>query len=488
MKKIILNTCISISFFVFSLSVNAEQKMELNIYQVMQRVLDRYPLLKTAELEVAQAAELKKQVESSLGWQLNSSAGVTHDLTGFGTPSDRMDINTAVGRQLESGSTISLSGGYRYEDSSLSVSPVLPNPAHTTRLDLSYRLPLSQGEGNPLYSEGLITAESSHKLAKAKQLSTRISLAEQVKNIFYASAVTRARMDNAKQAVKRAKKLELYIDKNVRLGLSEKKDKLQVVAQYNSKLSDLSAIRIQWEQQQNSLNRLMLEGIGVNIYPSLISHESYNNYNLQDLIEITKSYHPAIKTSQEQLLIAESKINSANDKKKDNLDLVMSVGSRTSDGTSTSGIVSEKDWAGSISLEYKHLFDDAGVTSKYKQAQIDKNIALENIVKVNDDIRYTTSGLVAEIKAAKLAVKTASKKLQSELLKLKEAEHRFRTGRANTAQLIQFQNEYSFAELSYQNQKIDLNSRLIALQIFSGQFWNKLRLESLPSAQHGVKK
>ena len=488
MNIIILISCIATSSLIFSMPVLAEQKIELNIYQVMQRVLDRYPLLKTSELEVAQAAELKQQVESSLGWQLNSSAGVTHDLTGFGTPSDRMDINSAVGRQLKSGSTISLSGGYRYEDSSLSISPVLPNPAHTTRLDLSYRLPLSQGEGNPLYSEGLITAESSHKLAIAKQLSTRITLAEQVKNIFYASAATKARMDNAKQAVKRAKKLELYIDKNVRLGLSEKKDKLQVVAQYNSKLSDLSAIRIQWEQQQNSLNRLMLEGIGKNVYPSLISHESYNSYALQDLIELAKAYHPAIKTSQEQLLIAESKINSANDKKKDNLDLVMSVGSRTSDGTSKSGTVSEKDWAGSITLEYKHLFDDNGVTSKYRQAQIEKNIALENIVKVNDDIRYTTSGLVAEIKAAKLAVKSANKKLQSELLKLKEAEHRFRTGRANTAQLIQFQNEYSFAELSYQNQKIDFNSRIIALQIFSGQFWDKLTLVDLPSAQHGVKK
>lgn len=488
MNKIILLSCISISPLVFSVPVIAEQKMELNIYQVMQRVLDRYPLLKTSEMEVSQAAELKKQIESSLGWQLNSAAGVTHDLTALGTPSDRMDISSSVGRQLKSGSTISLSGAYRYEDSSLSINPAFPNPAHTTRLDLSYRLPLSQGEGNPSYNEGLTTAESSHKLALAKQLSTRISLAEQVKNIFYASAVTKARMDNAKLAVKRAKKLEQYIDKNVRLGLSEKKDKLQVVAQYNSKLSDLSAIRIQWKQQQNSLNRLMLEGIGTNFYPLLISYKNYDDYSLNDLIEKTKEYHPAIKTSQEQLLIAESKINSANDKKKDNLDLVMSVGSRTSDGTSKSGTVSEKDWAGSISLQYKHLFDDTGVTSKYKQAQIEKNIALHNIEKVNDDIRYTTSSLVAEINAAKLAVKTAEKKLESELLKLKEAEQRFRTGRADTAQLIQFQNEYSFSELSYQNQMIDLNSRIIALQIFSGQFWDELEIASLPSTQHGVKK
>ena len=209
MNKIFLLSCISISSLVSSVTIAAEQKMELNIYQVMQRVLDRYPSLKISELEVAQAAEQKQQIESSLGWMLNSSAGVTHDLTALGTPSDRLDVNGAITRKLESGSTLSLSGGYRYEDSTLPLSG-FPNPAHTTRLDLSYRLPLAQGEGNPLYNEGLISAEAGHKLAKANQLLTRITLAEKVKDLFYASAATQARLDNATQSVERAKKLETY--------------------------------------------------------------------------------------------------------------------------------------------------------------------------------------------------------------------------------------------------------------------------------------
>lgn len=122
-----------------------------------------------------------------------------------------MDINGSLGRQLKSGATLSLSGGYRYEDSSLSFSPVLPNPAHTTQLDLSYRLPLSQGEGNPLYVEGLISADAGHELAKANQLLTRISLAEKVKDLFYSSLLTQAKIVNAKQAVTRTRKLEAYI-------------------------------------------------------------------------------------------------------------------------------------------------------------------------------------------------------------------------------------------------------------------------------------
>ena len=483
MKKTNLITFTFLSCMFVTGTIQAVDKTELTIYQVMQRVLDRYPSLKISELEVSQAAEQRQQIESSLGWILNSAAGVTHDLTALGTPSDRLDVTGSIARQLKSGATLSLSGGYRYEDSSLSFSPALPNPAHTTRLDLSYRMPLSKGEGNPLYTEGVISAEMGHQLAKANLLLTRITLAEKVKDLFYASALTRARLDNANQAVQRARKLESYINKNFKLGLSEDKDKLQARAQTDSKIADLSAIQLQWKQQQSSLIRLMLEEIGQEIFPSLILTKYSDDFDLVELITSTEIYHPAIKISQAKLEMAESKISTTLDNKKDSLDLVLSVGSRTSDGNNSSGgTVSEQDWAGAISIEYKHLFDDKGVSSKFKQAQLEKNIALQNIRKTNDDIRYTVSGLVAEIKAAKLAVQTASKKLKSESLKLKEAEYRFRSGRADTAQLIQFQNEYSFAQLAYQNQKVGMHNRIIALQIFTGQFWDKLASQNI---QHG---
>ncbi len=466
--------------FVFN-TANAEIKSELTIYQVMQRVVDRYPSLKISKLEMAQAAEQKQQIESSLGWVLNSTTGIRHDLTGFGTPSDRFDINSSIARKLSSGATLSLNGSYKYEDSSFTLGP-LPNPSNTTRLDLSYRLPLAKGKGNPVYSEGIATSEAGYDLANANYLLTRISLTEQVKNLFYAAASIEVKLNNAKQAVQRAKKLKKYIEKNVRLGLSEKKDYLQAQAQVHSKESDLSAIQLQWVQQQSSLSRLMLEEIGRVIKPKLISTNK-NQYNdVFKLISITQENHPAVKVSLAKLKIAESKILAARDSKKDNLDLVLSVGSRTTDGKSTSGTVSELDWAGAVSIEYKHLFDNKGLSSKYKQAQLEKHIALQNIQKTKDDIRYTVSGLISEIKASRKAVMKSKQKMQSEVLKLKEAEYLFHNGRADTAQLIQFQNEYSFAQLAYQNQKVDLNNRIIALQIFTGQFWDEM------DNQYGVKK
>lgn len=452
-----------------------EQKnSSMTFYQVMQRVLERYPSLKIAEMEVEQAIEQKREIESALGWILNSTVGITHDLTGIGTPSDRLDLSSSINRQLKSGATLSLSGGYRYEDSSLSFSPVLPNPAHTTRLDLSYRVPLSQGNGNPVYAEGIVIAEASYELAKANLSLLRISLTEQVKEIFYSFLLLHKRIENAKGTVKHTKKLSLFIKKNINLGLSERKDRLQIKAQLDSKLAELSAIQLQWSQLKNSLNRLMLEKWASNIQPIFLSNISIKPSKVDALIITTKAYHPIIKIAHAKLDIAQSQINSAKDIKKDNVDLVMSVGTRTSNGENTTSTVSEQDWAGAVSIQYKHLFDDSGVTSKYKKALIEKNIAIQDIQKTNNDIYYTVSGMTSEIALAKLAVKKSYQRLKSESLKLKEAEVRFRTGRVDTAQLIQFQNELSFAELNYQTQKVDLNKRIIELQIYSGQFWDEL--------------
>lgn len=470
-NKIVSVLCVSL-FFTNTLFAEEHQAQELTIYQVMQKVLDKYPSLKVSSLAVEQAAQQRLQIESQLGWILNASGGATHDLTALGTPSDRLDVTGSIGRKLSSGASVSLDGGYRYEDSSLSFSPALPNPAHTTRLDLNYRLPFLQGDGNPLYQEGIISSETAYRIAEANLSLTRLQLAEKVKDLFYASALTQARLENTKESVQRTYQLKKAIEKDAKLGLLEQKDQLQVRAQLDSVLAELSTIQIQKHQQQSSLNRLMLEDWNKATKPVLINIANNKQHSATVLIKKTETYHPALKIVHEKLTLAESQINSAQDSKKDSLDLVMSVGSRTSDGKSTTGTVSEQDWAGSVKVEYKHLFDNKGVSSKYTQALIEKNIAQQNINTLKDDIRYGVSGMLAEIKAAQIAVKTAEKQLHSESLKLKEAEQRFRNGRTNTAQLIQFHNEYAFARLSLQNKKIDLNNRIIALQIYTGEFWN----------------
>ena len=481
MNKYIYRSTLALFGLFWLMPVHAAGSQNLNIYEVMQRVLDRYPLLKISEYDVARAAEQKQQVESSLGWILQANTGLKHDLSAFGTPSDTMDVNGSLSRRLQSGSTISVTGSYRYEDSAFVFSSAFPNPFTTTRLDLNYRMPLAQGSGNPQYQQGIISAEASHELAQANMELTRINLAEQVKDLFYGLALTRIRLDNARQAVKRTRKLEKYILSNVKLGLLDKKDRLQVQAQLNNTRADVTNIQVQLRNQLRLLNRLLQDDWDQKTNPVLLKPGN-KNYASEQLVQMALDYHPAIRASRAKIKIAESKIASARDSRKDNLDLVLSVGTRATNGDSNTGVIKASDWAGSVSLEYKHLFDEKGVSSEYRQAQLDKNIALQELNKNEDDLRYSVSGLVSEIYAARKAVAAALRKEKSEAKKLSEAEQRYRTGRADIAQIIQFQNEYSFARLAYQSRKVELNNRILALKIITGQFWNEL------NNRHGVEK
>lgn len=453
----------------------AQQTLRFDLYQVMQRVLDRYPSLKIAGLQVEQSALQKRQVESSLGWNMNAAAGMNHDLSTFGVPSDRLDLSASLQRQLQSGGTLSLNGSYSYEESESSLFPALPNPAQNSKIDLSYRLPLRQGSDNPVYSQGIIASDAEVKLAQARLLQSKIMLGEQVKELFYAAAITHARLNNARTAVARARKLQQFIENNFKLGLAEQQDRLQVKAQLEARLADLSKIQLLWEQQRTAMNRYMQEDWQQEFIPQLFSESDGAHLNKQELLAKTEAYHPALQVGEAQLLIANTQIETARDTRKDNLDLVFSVGTRASSGDVVGGSVSNDEIAGSVRIEYKHLFDDAGVSAKFQQAQLQRHIALQEIQKAKDDVRYTLSSLLAEIDAAQAALRSTERQLQTEAAKLKEAEQRYRTGRTDTANMIQFENDYSLAELNYQQQKITLQNRITSLQIFTGDFWQNMR-------------
>jgi outer membrane protein TolC len=75
--------------------------------------------------------------------------------------------------------------------------------------------------------------------------------------------------------------------------------------------------------------------------------------------------------------------------------------------------------------------------------------------------------------------------VKSENRKLAEAEQRFRAGRTDTDQLIQFEAELASAELAYELQRIELARRDRKLALLRGSLWEHIRLPEyqLPELQ-----
>ena len=134
-------------FFVAIVVHAAEQTMSYE--QVLQRVVDYYPSLKTAAIQTERSKQEYIKVQSQLGWQLGAQAGMSHDVSLFSVPNDNINIGAGLSRQIESGGALSLSAGVNYDDSETSFSPTLPNPATRTSIDVDYRLPLARGSETP---------------------------------------------------------------------------------------------------------------------------------------------------------------------------------------------------------------------------------------------------------------------------------------------------------------------------------------------------
>lgn len=447
---------------------------KLSYPETLQRIINTYPSLTIAALQVQQARQNMAKVESTLGWNLFGEGGYNHDVSMFGVPSDVGDLSAGLNRKFESGQSIGLSGRYRYEDSELTFSPLFPNPAETTSLDLDYRVPFLRGKDNPDYKQGLVSAEAAVIFEKANQYSVRNQLADQARELFFGAATIQARYETARFGVERAKRLITYLKENFEMGLAEESDLLQAEAQLQLQISDMTTLQVLWEQQRTILNRLMGQPWEKEFIPELderVMKKEYTKDELPDFIMQSEGNSPDMLRNNARLMESEAELIRRRDSRKDKLDLVLSVGTRTSSGNNATGFVDEKDVAGGLRLEYQNALDKRGFDADIYQAQLEKKIAEEDTRKVKDDLKYEVSGLVAEINSTRASVKSHRLRLKSEEAKFENALELYQSGRLSTDRLILFENDLQAARFSLDQQTINLEQRIRDLEITRGNIW-----------------
>ena len=470
-----MQTGVSYIGLLLAFTVSAAVAQEpLTLDQTLQAVLDRHQSLQVAELRLERARQEQARVESQLSWILGGQVGANRDTSIIGEPTDRSDIGASLKRQLESGSSVGVNAEYAHEDSAQTFTPLIPNPVDITTVDLSWRKPLGRGANNPGYKLDLVNAQTGAEIAEADRNRIRDDLARQTYDLFYAAALTQEQIKNAERSIGRAKRLKKYIRDNARLGVAEEKDKLQAEAQLRSREADLRRLFVTWKQQRTSLNRLMGRDWAAEFVPVLEESFAPMSEAFAQLLEEVNQNSADLRKNRAQIQIAEASIIRARDTHKDNLDVVFSVGNRTRSGKSSLGNISDSDVVGGVRLEYTRALDKRGASAEIYQAQLDRDIAVEEIRRIEDDLRYRLSSLLTEIDAARTALDSHRKSLGSEQKKLTEAIRRYRTGRTDTDQLIQFEGDLSAAELALERQNIEFARRHTELALLRGSLWQLL--------------
>lgn len=456
----------------------AQSVEQLDLATVLQRINTSYPSLKIAARQVEKSRQEVIAAESQLGWNMSAQGGVVHDLGSFNTVADTLSIGLGFSKQLESGSSLSLSTNVNNMDTVDSTIPAPPgnafiaDPTQALDLDISYRMPLGKGSGNPMYAFARANSAAGVLMATASKAATYDQLASQVIELYYATAQIQYQRANARKALKRAEAQLAFLQKNKRLGLAEDRELLQSNAQLRAARLDLENANRMWSRQRTSLNRLMGNSWD-NEFVLLVKTPAIPSIDQQKLKTDVEQYSPMLKQNLAQRMMAEAAIKKAQDERRSQFDIIASVGSKTRAGTypAPTGDFNESGETYALRFEYKLPMDSSGFDAKLYQARIDHDIAEDNIRQVKDDIRYNLSALLAELENSAKALRYSKSRLKLEQDRYQEVKQRFTRGRADTSQILMAEAELAFGEFSLQQQQIELAKRVNQLQVMRGTFW-----------------
>lgn len=447
--------------------------------QILQAMVDHYPSLKTASLQVEKARQKNAQIESQLGWQLNSHAGYSKDVSFLGAAVKRAELGAGVSKKLHSGGAISLDASVRREDSDVVFNPNSPNPATIASINFNFRKPLKKAADNLDYTLGIKQADANVSIERSNRQTLYDQLASQVVDIYLAGLVTKTRIHNVNQSLIRIQRLQKFIKSRFKLGIAENKDQLQVIAQFHNQQAQIKALDLVWVQQQIALNRLM----GRQATDALNLSETHSDYSVTEIFDVlikqVMSYSPTIHKLKKQIQIAQYTIAQARDQQKDDLDVVMFIGNRSYAGDSASGNKDISEVVGGVRLEYRHGIDQRGFHAAIKEAQLSKDAALQNQKQEFEDLNYKLASLLAEMTALRQSLAAYQLSIESERAKLREAYQRYRKGRIDVDLLIQFESQLAAAELAHSLQKIELDRRLFKLAELRGKIWDGINVPAL---------
>jgi len=89
-------------------------------------------------------------------------------------------------------------------------------------------------------------------------------------------------------------------------------------------------------------------------------------------------------------------------------------------------------------------------------------------------LNYQVNGLLSEISAIKAALTDSETRLVSEQNKYKEGNSRYRTGRTDISELIQFENDLRLAQLGVDIKRIELIGKHAEVELLRGSGWSEI--------------
>lgn len=441
----------------------------MTLAQALRIVLAQHPDIELARVDTAIARTEIQRTKGLLDPSYSATITASDEQVPVASdfqPSEKRIASLAgsVSKPLANGGTLSADINYSRTSQGF-VSPLASqlakfNPEYQNQVDISYRHPLLRGAGRPDYRESLTAARADTRAAEIKQRSIAHVLSLKVLNAYYQLAGDDIRVELARQAVARARKLLAYQRSREHFGLIEQADRLQAEALLAARQTELQQAIAQRKASAATLNRLMLRRPDAPIdLPAADIRVVPETPDIRKATRQAELQRPELQALAAELKAAEARLTAARDVGRMQLDAVAKLGTRSLDSSASLAAargLSISERFASLSLEMSDTVRNRRVKADIRKAELTRQRLIAERAQVLEQIRDELASAITAINAGRPTLKLARREARAEKRKFDAEMRRYREGRSDTATLVQFEGDLRSAELRAELQYLSL--------------------------------
>ncbi|MDX8378118.1 MAG: TolC family protein [Mariprofundales bacterium] len=471
----------------------------LSLTEALKLAVATHPDIALARMakRFSQSDSHVQQAQLEDSWQ--ASAVLNSDRT---SPSSSFSANETTAwqlaggwqRQFDDGDQLQFSASYAYSlqhfpTSSFASQLSAINPAYRGQTDIKYRHPLRKGAGLPAYHQSLAAINADVSAAAWQPILAARAIAIRVLQRYFLIASDAVRLQLANEGVARGKRLLRDQRQREMFGLIEKADRLQGEALLARRNMDKQRAISARNRDIRALNRLLLRdpSMPLNIKALQAIKTSNKTPSVNQALQQAIIHRPELPILAARSQAAQARVQVIEDDLRMQMDLVISVGTRSFDGASFPALMQTttlNDRVVSIGLELSDTPKKAAANAKIRRAvlniekiKLEKNQLLE---RWRDELNDIISILITEretLLAAQVLVKAEQRQFNAEM-------KRYRRGASSTAALIQFEGSLDSARTDAEISRISIALAEQRLLLATGQLISPAWLSTNPDEKN----
>lgn len=448
----------------------SEEELSLSLEQCIQFAITNSYEVKLARLDflIAQTDQLDAEsiydamLEAEISYEKDKrqgSSSLSPSLTRTNTYSTKTTKTLPSGTEL----TFSLSDTRLWNDSSF----VTVNPSHTAEAELEARQPIGKNIFGYIDRRDIAKTVLTIQNADLDTKEKIEALLAKIDKAYWEWAQAKKSLAIYRDLLERANELHLANTRNYDTGLIEKGDFLASQANVLIREKELLSAQNSYRRAEEKVKLLINLDAEEQIHPKDDLEYRAIDFLLEDcLVQAFKTRRDYLKAKRDidiKNIVLETKANA----RWPEIDLVASLAANGVDsgfGRALNNITTDDNTDYYAGIEITIPFENRKAKAAFNKAQHNKEKAILSLKSIERAIVTEVGDAFRDYNTHNTSLDKLQEAMRLELEKLKEEEKRFQAARSSTKRLIDYQQDYLYAQLALASGLLDLEKARVNLE------------------------